>query len=75
MLKSSLAIAIYEKSGVVHAHADHDALVDAIAARDGKRAARLMAAHLDELESRLALDAAAQAPSLEAIFGGSAATA
>jgi len=71
VLKSSLAIAIYEKSGVVHAHADHDALVDAIATRDGKRAARLMSAHLDELESRLALDAAAHAPSFAAIFGPS----
>lgn len=68
-LLTSLAIALYEKSGVVHAHADHDALVEAIAARDGRRAARLMAGHLDELESRLALDPRDGAPSLAEIFG------
>ena len=69
VLKSSLAIALYEKTGVVHAHADHDALLEAIAARDGKRAARLMAAHVDELASRLALDGAAEPPSFATIFG------
>ena len=68
VLQSSLAIALYERSGVAHERADHDALVDAIARRDGKRAARLMAAHVDELESRLALDGTA-APSLAEMLG------
>ena len=58
----------YERSGVAHGHSDHYALVDAIARRDGKRAARLMAAHVDELESRLALDGAV-APSLAEMLG------
>jgi tetratricopeptide (TPR) repeat protein len=52
VLQSSLAIALYERSGVAHARADHAALVDAIARRDGRRAGRLMAAHVDELASR-----------------------
>lgn len=69
VLQSSLAIALYERSGVVHAHADHDALVDAISSRDVRRAARLMAAHLDELEARLALDGATGAPSLADMLG------
>ena len=71
VLQSSLAIALYERSGVAHARADHDTLVDTIARRDGRRAARLMAAHVDELESRLALDGA-PTPSLEAMLGGAA---
>ncbi|MBK6806276.1 MAG: FCD domain-containing protein [Betaproteobacteria bacterium] len=69
VLQSSLAIALYERSGVAHARADHAALVDAIARRDGRRAGRLMAAHVDELASRLALDGAAR-PSLAAMLGG-----
>lgn len=68
-LKTSLAIALYERSGVVHAHADHDALIAAIVARDRRRAARLMSAHLDALERRLALDEAPAAPTLASIFG------
>jgi len=68
VLQSSLAIALYERSGVAHARADHDALIDAIARRDGRRAARLMAAHVDELGSRLSLDGSA-APSLAAMLG------
>lgn len=69
VLQSSLAIALYERGGLAHAHADHDALVAAIARRDAKRAARLMAAHVDELESRLALDGAASAASLAEMLG------
>ena len=38
--------------------------------RDAKRAARLMAEHLTDLERRLDADAAPSAPSLAAIFGG-----
>ena len=69
VLQSSLAIALYERDGVVHERADHDALVAALARRDGRRAARLMADHLAELERRLAFDRTERAPSLEAIFG------
>ena len=71
VLQSSLAIALYERSGVAHGRSDHDALIEAIARRDGKRAARLMAAHVDELESRLALDGAG-APSLADMLGSPA---
>ena len=70
VLQSSLAIALYERSGSVHEHADHDALLDAIARRDGRRAARLMAEHVDALEARLALDGEAAAPSLAEILSG-----
>ena len=69
VLQSSLAIALYERSGLANAHADHDALVAAIGRRDGKRAARLMAAHVDELLSRLALDGESAPSALSAIFG------
>jgi len=70
VVQSSLAIALYERGGLAHAHASHDALVAAIARRDGKRAARLMAAHVDELLSRLALDGEGGPTALSAIFGG-----
>lgn len=69
VLKSSLAIALYEKDGVVHERADHDALVDALLRRDAKRASRLMATHLEELERRLVVATPEQETSLAAIFG------
>ena len=56
VLQSSLAVALYEDADAVHAHADHVALVDAIAHKDGKRAARLMHDHLAEIERRLHLE-------------------
>lgn len=69
VLRSSLAIALYEKDGVVHERADHDALVAALARRDARRAARLMAEHLDELQRRLVVAPTDQEASLAAIFG------
>lgn len=69
VLQSSLAIALYERSGLPHAHAGHDALVAALEKRDAKRAARLMAAHVDELQSRLALDGVAGSASLSELLG------
>ena len=69
VLKSSLAIALYEKAGLPHTHAGHGALVDALAKRDARRAAALRAAHIDELASRLALDGPGPAPSLEEMLG------
>lgn len=64
VLQSSLAIALYERAGLPRDHAGHGALLAAIARRDAKRAARVMASHVDELERRLALDGAAAAQSL-----------
>jgi DNA-binding GntR family transcriptional regulator len=67
VLQSSLAVALYEAADAVHAHAGHVALVDAIAHKDGRRAARLMHEHLAELEHTLHSKAPA-APSLAEIF-------
>jgi DNA-binding GntR family transcriptional regulator len=69
VLQTSLAVALYEQPDRAHAHADHVALVEAIVGRDAKRAARLMADHLTDLERDLELGRAPQAPSLESIFG------
>jgi DNA-binding GntR family transcriptional regulator len=68
VLQTSLAVALYEQPDRVHAHADHVGLLDAIACRDPKRAARLMSDHLHDLERDLHLDKAAGTPSLESIF-------
>ena len=70
VLQTSLAVALYEQPDRAHAHADHVELVEAIVGRDAKRAARLMADHLTDLERDLELGRAPQAPSLESIFGG-----
>ncbi|HTP97881.1 MAG TPA: GntR family transcriptional regulator [Casimicrobiaceae bacterium] len=69
VLQTSLAVALYEQADAVHNHADHLALIDAIARRDAKRATRLMAEHLSVLERGLHLTAPREQPSLEAIFG------
>jgi DNA-binding GntR family transcriptional regulator len=68
VLQSSLAVALYERPDAEHAHAGHVTLVDAIARKDGKRAARLMHDHLSELERALRLDGTV-APSLAVVFG------
>lgn len=70
VLRSSLAIALYERVGLPHTHAGHGALYEALAKRDARRAANLMAAHIDELASRLALEGPGAAPSLEEMLGG-----
>ena len=72
VLQTSLAVALYEQPDRVHAHADHVGLLEAIANRDMKRAARLMAEHLGDLERDLELGRGPQAPSLESIFGATA---
>ncbi|MFO1414506.1 MAG: GntR family transcriptional regulator [Burkholderiales bacterium] len=69
VLQTSLAVALYERPDRVHAHADHVALLAAFAARDAKRATRLMREHLTALERELDADAPPAAPSLAAIFG------
>jgi DNA-binding GntR family transcriptional regulator len=72
VLQTSLAVALYEQPDRVHAHADHVGLLEAIASRDMKRAARLMAEHLGDLERDLELGRGPQTPSLESIFGATA---
>ena len=69
VLLTSLAVALYEDPGAVHAHADHVALADAIARRDARRAARLMVDHLGKLESGLRSGTPRATRSLHAIFG------
>ena len=68
VLQTSLAVALYEQPDRPHAHADHLALFEAIASRDGRRAARLMTEHLQELEGGLRLGTIPQVPSFESIF-------
>lgn len=73
VLRTSLAVALYEGDGAQHGHASHLDLVDAIARGQARPAARLMHAHLLDLERALALDGAAAAPSLADIFGAGSA--
>ena len=67
VLRTSLAVALYEEQDAAHSHAPHGQIVEAIAERDGRRAARLMRDHLGELERALA--APGRPPSLDEIFG------
>jgi len=53
VLRTSLAVALYEDPGAAHSHAPHGEIVEAIAERDGRRAARLMREHLADLERTL----------------------
>jgi DNA-binding GntR family transcriptional regulator len=69
VLQSSLAVALYEDPGSAHAHASHLGLLDAFVRKDGKRAARLMQAHLDDLAGTLHLDAPVPTPTLADILG------
>jgi len=69
VLQSSLAVALHEQPSAAHDHAGHLALLAAIARRDGKRATRLMAEHLTELERGLNLQAPSDEGSLATIFG------
>jgi DNA-binding GntR family transcriptional regulator len=68
VLRTSLAVALYEQPDTAHAHAGHVALLDAIADRDARRAMRLMGEHLTELHHDLHLDAAPAPPTLASIF-------
>lgn len=64
--RSLLMAALYMPRGQTACAADeHLALVDAVAAKDARRAVRLMQSHLDACEARLALDQpVADAPDL-----------
>jgi DNA-binding GntR family transcriptional regulator len=54
--RSSLVIAIYGRSGVSSCgHSEHSAILDALEAGDGKRAASLMIHHIDHIEADLDL--------------------
>ena len=62
--RSLLMTALYMPRGQTACAADeHLKLVDAVAAKDERRAVRLMQAHLDACEARLALDQRADPPS------------
>jgi DNA-binding GntR family transcriptional regulator len=65
-----LIIALYDAPGVPSCpHHEHDDIVDALAAGDGERAARLMSEHLGHVESTLRLQAPAEEKvDLEAVF-------
>jgi len=72
VLQSSLAVALHEQPDTTHDHAGHVGLLDAIARGDARRATRLMADHLSELERGLHLATASDPGSLATIFGGRA---
>lgn len=71
--RSLLMTALYMPRGQAScASHEHEALIDALAAGEGKRAARLMGAHLQACEARLQLDAPEDAPTdLAAVLGRS----
>jgi DNA-binding GntR family transcriptional regulator len=63
VLRSSLVIALYGRSAAsACGHDEHAAFLDALAAGDGERAARLMAEHLDHVFRDLALAEHSEAP-------------
>lgn len=68
VLRTSLIIALFERPGVQYAHAEHVALISAIRQRDARKAARLMASHLTELERVLQADVGATSAALRSIF-------
>jgi len=54
--RSSLVIALYGRSGISSCgHGDHSAILDALEARDGEKAHRLMMHHIDHIEADLDL--------------------
>jgi DNA-binding GntR family transcriptional regulator len=65
-----LIIALYDAPGVPSCpHHEHDDIVDALEARDGDLAARLMSAHLEHVEGTLRLDTPDEPEvDLEAVF-------
>ena len=69
--RSMLMTALYMPPGQAScASHEHEALIEALAAGEGKRAARLMGAHLRACEARLHLDAPEEtAPDLAAALG------
>jgi len=76
VLRTSLIIALYESPGrIANPHGEYGAIVERIAARDGRGAAALMLEHLRELEEKLELRNAEREPGLETIFGAAVAAA
>jgi DNA-binding GntR family transcriptional regulator len=58
-----LIIALYDKPSMPHCLGDeHAAIVDALAAGDGKRVSQLMVEHLDHVEEGLELSISEDAP-------------
>lgn len=54
--RSSLVIALYGRTGASSCgHSDHEDILDAIAARDGKGAAKMIVHHIDHIEADLDL--------------------
>jgi len=67
--RTSLIIALYEAPGqVACSHAEHLALIGAIADGDGDRAAALMAGHLEACEAQLNLDGEDATVDLMSVF-------
>lgn len=68
--RCSLIVALYEAPGNASCeHEEHEALVDAIARRDGDTAARLMDQHLLALERNIELRQGGAEPSLARMLG------
>ncbi|WP_407316939.1 GntR family transcriptional regulator [Pseudomonas sp. nanlin1] len=60
MVRSSLIVALYQRNDVPSCASDeHQQIIQALEQGDGAKAVAVMLEHLDELESQLALDAAA----------------
>ncbi|MFC3606632.1 GntR family transcriptional regulator [Stutzerimonas tarimensis] len=67
--QTSLIIARYERGPGDHcACEEHDALLDALAARNTEQAVALMAHHLDHIDARLQLDAERSSTDLRSVF-------
>ncbi|WP_095099652.1 GntR family transcriptional regulator [Pseudomonas sp. Irchel 3A5] len=67
--QTSLIIAQYESGNRTHCSWDeHSQLIDAIEARDAKRAVELMMHHMDHIDSKLSLDHDSASGDLHAVF-------
>lgn len=67
--QTSLIIAQYETGNRTHCSWDeHSQLIDAIEARDSKRAVELMMHHMDHIDSKLNLDEDSASDDLHAVF-------
>lgn len=67
--QTSLIIAQYESGNRTHCSWDeHSQLIDAIEARDAKRAVELMMHHMDHIDSKLRLDEDSASDDLQAVF-------
>lgn len=65
LARCSLVTLMYQSArAAAHSHEEHEAIVQALAARDADRAAELVQAHLHHVEAGLALDRPALLPDL-----------